>query len=416
MIGSGIFLVPATLGAIGSISLIGWLLATVGAFATAAVFADLGRISRSLEGMVGFAKDGLGGFAGFAVGLSYWMSYWVAAVAIAVAAAGYLAVLFPVLAGPAPLAVAAAGVIWLFTLANLTGANMVARLSAVSLAAGLAPVLGVAALGWFWFDPGVFAASWNVSGRSAFGAVQASMIPAFWAFTGLESAAVAAAVVRDPRRNVPIATYAGVALAAAIYIGASAAIMGLAPARQLAASTAPFALVIAHELGPGVGAAVALCALLKTCGTLGNVILITAETGRAGADVYLFPGRFAPDRPRSRSAILLIMAVVMSAAALASVSPTLGRQYGLLINVSTLWIIIPYLACCLALWRMAGALTRRAARIAARAGALAAFVFNLALMATADPISLWLTGLLVVATVGLWLAIVRARGARRRSA
>jgi len=403
MIGSGVFLLPATLGAVGSISIVGWVLSTLAAFVTTAVFANLGRISASLDGLVGYAGEGLGRFFGFSTAVIYWMAAWVGVVAMGVAAAGYFVVFAPGLAHPVPLALLAVAAIWLFTLVNLIGAQAVTRFSSVSLIAGLAPILGVAVLGWIWFDPKVFATSWNVSGHSAFDAVKVSMISTFWAYTGFESAAVASAVVRDPQRNVPISTYAGVGLAAVVYIAASIVVMGLAPARELAASTAPFALAVAKAVGPVAASIVAACALIKTCGTLNGWILVVAETARAGANQHLFPGRFAADadgRPPAR--IMIGMAVVMSAAALASISPTLGQQFQILINVSTVWAIVPYMICCAALWRLAGALPS-AARMSARLVSAAALVFNLWLMATGDAMTLGLTLALVVLTLGLWL-------------
>ena len=40
MIGSGVFLLPAALGAYGGVSLVGWLLTSVGAMALALTFAE----------------------------------------------------------------------------------------------------------------------------------------------------------------------------------------------------------------------------------------------------------------------------------------------------------------------------------------------------------------------------------------
>ena len=44
MIGSGVYLLPATLAPIGSSTLIGWIVATIGALLLAGVFAGLGRL------------------------------------------------------------------------------------------------------------------------------------------------------------------------------------------------------------------------------------------------------------------------------------------------------------------------------------------------------------------------------------
>jgi arginine:agmatine antiporter len=325
-------------------------------------------------------------------------------------------VFVPALAKPLPLALTAIGAIWLFTLVNLVGARSTARFSGFALVAGLLPILAVGVFGWFWFDPKVFAASWNVSGHTGAGAVRASMISVFWAYTGFESAAVATAVVRDPQRNVPISTFAGTALAALVYIAASAAMMGLLPARELAASTAPFAEAVGRMLGPTAAVVVATCALIKTCGTLGGWVLVVAEAARAGADVHLFPGRLAPSPtgavPRR---IMLAMALVMSAAVLASVSPTIGKQFAVLINVSTVWTIIPYAICCLALWRLSAGIESRALKAAMRGSAAVAFGFNVWLVTTGDLATLWFTLALAAVTLALWL-VVRGRASAARSA
>ena len=404
IIGSGVFLLPATLAAVGSISVIGWVIATAGAFATTAVFATLGAISGSRDGLVGYAAEGTGRFSGFGVALFYWMGAWVGTVAMAVATAGYFAVFVPALARPLPLALTAVAAIWLFTLVNLVGPRAATRFSGVSLVAGLLPIVFVALAGWAWFDPKVFSASWNVSGHSGVDAVRMSMISVFWAYTGFESAAVAAAVVKDPRRDVAIATYGGTAMAAVVYIAASAALMGMAPARELAVSTAPFAFAVGKVLGPAAAMAVAVCALAKTCGTLCGWILVVAQSARAGANSYLFPGRFTGDGG-APVRIMLGMAVVMSAAVLISVSPTAGKQFAVLINVSTVWTVIPYAVCSVALWRLARG------SVAARVAAALALAFNIWLLTTSDPPTVWLTLGLAVVTAAVWLMVRRRREA-----
>ncbi|HWA60558.1 MAG TPA: amino acid permease [Caulobacteraceae bacterium] len=399
IVGSGVFLLPATLAAVGSISLVGWVIATLGAFATTAVFARLGAISGSPEGLVAYVGEGLGRFAGFATAVTYWMGAWVGAVAIATAVAGYFAVFVPALGSPLPLALTAVGAIWLFTLLNLVGPRAASRFSSLSLVAGIIPLVFIGVAGWAWFDPKVFAGSWNVSGTSGPAAVRTAMISVFWAYTGFESAAVVSAVVKDPRRDVAIATYAGTALAAVIYIAASAVVMGLAPARELAASTAPFALVAGRMLGPGAAFAVAAFALAKTAGTLCGWVLVSAQSARAGANSHLVPGRFAGERPPRR--ILVGIAVAMSVVALASVSPTLGGQFRSIINVSTVWCVIPYALCCVALWRLAkGGWGERAL-------AAVAFAFNVWLLSTSDRPTVLFSLALAAAIVVLWFAAAR---------
>ena len=50
MVGSGIFLLPATLALYGSISLVGWVFASVGAILLAIVFGSLGKVAPNITG------------------------------------------------------------------------------------------------------------------------------------------------------------------------------------------------------------------------------------------------------------------------------------------------------------------------------------------------------------------------------
>ena len=67
---------------------------------------------------------------------------------------------------------------------------------------------------------------WNVSGLGTFGAIQSTLNVTLWSFIGVESASVAAGVVKNPKRNVPIATIGGVLIAAVCYVLSTTAIMG----------------------------------------------------------------------------------------------------------------------------------------------------------------------------------------------
>src|SRR3990167_5388474 len=214
MIGSGVFLLPATLAAIGSSTLIGWVIASAGAMLLAGCFALLATLKPTPDGFVEYPARGLHPFFGFANWFLYWLSCWVGSPAIALAVTGYLTFFLPVLSDPVISVWTTIGVIWLMTLANLIGARTVARLGGLTLVIGLAPIAVATVLGLLAFDPQTFAAGWNVTGKPLTQAVGGSLAPIFWAFLGLESAPVAAAVVRDPRRNVARAALGGVGLAA----------------------------------------------------------------------------------------------------------------------------------------------------------------------------------------------------------
>jgi arginine:agmatine antiporter len=173
---------------------------------------------------------------------------------------------------------------------------------------------------------------------------------------------------------VPIATLGGVALTAAIYIAAAAAMFGLLSAAELAASSAPYADAAARWIGPAAAALVAACAVLKASGTLAGWILCTSEASRSAADTGVFPRllKEPPDGAPRRN--LLLTAALMSAALLLSVSPAVGEQFRLLISLATLVFMVLYLLCAVALWRESRDWGVRAATALAGAFCVWAFV------------------------------------------
>lgn len=378
MIGSGLFLLPASLASIGSSSLVGWVVAAIAALLIAGVFAILGTIRPSDDGLVRYPADALHPSLGFVCWAAYWISAWVGNVAIAIAAVGYLEVFLPQIIGPIPTLIATLSVIWALVIANLVGARLVVRISASTLFIGLIPIVAAIVLGLSHFDPKVFMASWNVSGQPLNRAIPGSLVLIFWAFMGLESATVAAAAVDNPRRNVPIAAIGGVSLAALVYILATAAVMGVIPAAQLAKSSAPFAEVVARVAGSAAGAIIAGCALFKTLGTLGGWVLVTAEAGRAGAASGYLP-RFVSEVDPARKPVrdILLTAVLMSVTAFVTLSPTLIRQFNVLINLAVLLVLTVYILCAMSLVRYAGAIQSPLLRGLARIIAMAAGGFCL---------------------------------------
>jgi arginine:agmatine antiporter len=201
-----------------------------------------------------------------------------------------------------------------------------------------------------------------------------------------------------------------VLLAAVIYIACSVAVMGLLPAHELAVSTAPFADAIRRVAGPVAAGLVAFCAFSKASGTLGGWILLTAETGRAGVAAGFLP-RFASSSTTGGRANrdVLVAAILMTFATVASASPTLGGQFAVLINVSVILSMILYLLCSVSLLRLARELTDRRFRLGAQAAALLGAGFCVWVMATADATLRVPTLIAVLASLILYTLTVFAR-------
>lgn len=414
MIGSGVFLLPATLAAIGSSTIIGWVIASAGAMLLAGVFALLAILKPTPDGLVDYPAQALHPFFGFANWLLYWLANWVGVPAVALAITGYLSFFIPALKEPLAGVWATIGFIWLMALANVIGARTVARLGGMTLLIGLAPIVVATVLGLLAFDADTFAAGWNVTGRPLPQIVGASLAPIFWAFLGLESASMAAAVVRDPERNIPRAALGGVALAAVVYMAASVALMGAIPAATLAQSAAPFADAIATLAGPTAAAIIAVCAMLKAAGTLGGWILVTAEAARSGAAAGFLPRVLSsPDAARAPVRDLILTAVLMSVVVASSMAPTLGKQFAVLINIGVNLTMAMYALCALALIRFAGQIADPGKRLAARVMAIGGAAFSVWVVAASDPTMLAPSLWAFAATVPLYGLVLLARRVKR---
>ena len=414
MIGSGVFLLPATLAAIGSSTIIGWVIASAGAMLLAGVFALLAILKPTPDGLVDYPAQALHPFFGFANWLLYWLANWVGVPAVALAITGYLSFFIPALKEPLAGVWATIGFIWLMALANVIGARTVARLGGMTLLIGLAPIVVATVLGLLAFDADTFAAGWNVTGRPLPQIVGASLAPIFWAFLGLESASMAAAVVRDPERNIPRAALGGVALAAVVYMAASVALMGAIPAATLAQSAAPFADAIATLAGPTAAAIIAVCAMLKAAGTLGGWILVTAEAARSGAAAGFLPRVLSsPDAARAPVRDLIRTAVLMSVVVASSMAPTLGKQFAVLINIGVNLTMAMYALCALALIRFAGQIADPGKRLAARVMAIGGAAFSVWVVAASDPTMLAPSLWAFAATVPLYGLVLLARRVKR---
>jgi arginine:agmatine antiporter len=343
MIGTGIFLLPVNLASVGGIAVFGWIIATAGAAALGLVFAKLGELEPKEGGPYAYARDFLGPYVGFQTNYVYWFGNWIGNIAIAVAAVGYLAELIPGIGSPPASVFVTAGVIWLFTFVNIRGPRVVGFLETWTMSLALIPILGISFLGWFWFNPATFTESWNVSGGTDSHAIMRAASIALWAYMGVESASVSAGVIENPKRNIPLATMIGLALAAVVYMLSSTVIMGIIPNAELRTSHAPFAEAARLAVGNVGAIVIAVCAVLKSFGSLGGWMLLVGQSAKAAADDGMF-------RPYSVSIVTgptrpgtVIVGVLMTAVLFATMSPTIAGQFSRIIDLAVILVVVPYI-------------------------------------------------------------------------
>ncbi|MCF0144978.1 MAG: arginine/agmatine antiporter, partial [Eubacterium sp.] len=348
MMGSGVFMLPANLAGIGGVAIIGWLVTCVGAIALALTFAKLASIDPAAGGPYAYTKKAFGRYMGYQTNLIYWLANVIGNVGLSVAGLGYLTKFIPALKNPIVFAVAQVLIIWIFSIINMIGPRLTSRVQSVTTIIALVPIIGVAILGWFWFNPGTYMDAWNVTGQSTFSAIGMTLNFTLWAFIGVESASVSAGVVENPKKNVPIATIGGVILAAVCYVLASTVIMGMIPNKELVSSSAPFADAARIALGPIAGEGVALCAALGCLGSLAGWTLLVGQSAKAAADDGLFPKIFGKlNKNNVPAAGLAIVAVLMSIVVAVTASSSASKQFGKLSSIAVILTLLPYIYSCM---------------------------------------------------------------------
>jgi APA family basic amino acid/polyamine antiporter len=344
MIGSGVFLLPASLGAFGGISLFGWLVTGAGAMVLAATFAHLARLFPQPGGPYAYTRAGFGDLAAFLVAWGYWISICAGNAAIAVAMVGYLSYFFPALVANAPLAAfAAVGAIWVLTWINSRGVRPAGRLQLVTTVLKITPLLAVGTFGFFFFRLENFS-PFNASGMPTGSAVLATATLTLWAFLGLESATIPAGDVIDPSRTIPRATLLGTALAGIVYVLSTVGVMGVLPPSTLAASSAPFADAAFTMWGPWAGGVVAAGAAISCFGALNGWILLQGQIPLAAAIDGLFPRVFGRvSDTGAPTAALVISSVLVTIIVGTNYTKGLVGAFTFIILLSTLSVLLPYI-------------------------------------------------------------------------
>ncbi|MEU3822686.1 MULTISPECIES: amino acid permease [unclassified Streptomyces] len=343
IIGGGIFLLPASVAPYGTISLVAFAVLTVGAIALALVFGRLADRHPRTGGPYVYAREAFGDFAGFLSAWSYWITAWVSNAALAVAAVGYLDVLLPLHGSVAATIAAALAVQWLPALANLAGTRYVGAVQLIATVLKFVPLLLVAVGGLFFFDADNLG-PFHGGDTGALGAVSASAAILLFSYLGVESAAVSAGEVRDPRRNVGRATVLGTLGAAVIYLLGTVAVFGTVAHDRLVESSAPFSdAVDAMFGGTWGGTAIACMAVVSMIGALNGWTLLSAQTPYAAARDGLFPRVFA--RRRRGVPTVGVLVTVVLASLLTVYNYTVGSEgvFETLVLVTTFTATVPYL-------------------------------------------------------------------------
>lgn len=351
MIGSGVFMLPASLAPYGWNAVFGWGITIAGGLCLAVVFAGLARAFPKAGGPYAYTQEAFGPLVGFMVAWSYWISLWVGNAAIATGAVSYLSVIFPAIAKvPGMHMLVTLGAVWTMVGINIAGARLAGGVQVVTTVLKLLPLAAVAGLA-FWIigrDHGASLTPFRPADIHP-GGITAAATLTLWALLGLESATVPAGKVVDPARTIPRATLTGTVFTGLIYLLVCSAVVLLTPVDALKVSNAPLSDFVSLHWGPTAGRLLALFAAISAFGALNGWVLLQGEMPYAMAKGGVFPPflakeskRGAPVRAHLMSAGFLTVLVLMNYA------KSMADVFTFIALLATTASLFTYLACALA--------------------------------------------------------------------
>ncbi|MFI7110561.1 amino acid permease [Nonomuraea sp. NPDC050227] len=346
VVGTGIFLLPASLAAFGTVSLVSMVLVTAGAIAMAIVFGRLGGRIPAAGGPYAYAREAFGEFAGFWIAWSFWLTAWIGNAAIAVAWVGYVQYLAHGLFGLnwgstfGAILIGLTG-LWIPAVVNLAGVRNAAAFQVVTTVLKFTPLLFVAIVGLFFVHQDNYPA-FNASGGGWVSAVSLAGAVTLFIYSGVESAAIAADRVKDPVRTIGRASVIGVLACAVMYILSTVAVMGTVPQEELVGSTAPFAAALDHMFGgTGGGLLMAACAVVSGIGALNGWTLLVAEMPLAAAKDGLFPPAFSVVSRRGAPLTGILAGTVLTSLMLL-VGYASANAFDTIVLLASFTTVIPY--------------------------------------------------------------------------
>jgi basic amino acid/polyamine antiporter, APA family len=399
MIGSGVFLLPASLAPYRGTSLVGWTISTIGSVLLAVVFARLAREHPAAGGPYAYTQRAFGDLAGFLVAWGYWISCWCTNAALSVA-----------FRSPMAAALVAVAALWTLTLVNIVGVRAAGRVQTTTTVLKVLPLAVVGVGGLAWFEPARFAVTSPdvVSfGRDSLAVVTLTL----WAFLGLECATIPASSVHDPARTIPRATIVGTLVAAGIYIVSTVGVMSVVPPEVMATTTAPFAEAARVMGGQWLAALVAAGAALSCFGALNGWILIAGQMPLAIADDGLFPKVFAYRGAANTPVRGILLSATLSTLLIAmNYTQSLVALFTRIILLATLSTLVPYVFCSLASFLRAngqGHAERVPSGVAGGVVGGAAFVYAMVAVAGAGPEIVYLGFLLLLGGLPVFVWVKR---------
>jgi len=345
-VGAAIFVVAAHMASsLGAAAPLAYLVCAVATALVALCIAEAGSRVPQSGGPYAYVGTALGPYAGFLCGVLLWLGITLAMGAVSTVFADAVGGLLPGLGGPLPRAVLLIVVIAGLAVVNIRGAALGSHVSGIATIAKIVPLIAFVALGL----PHVRAENLALRSFPSLARLGESGLLLMFAFFGMESALQVSGEVRDAARAVPRAIALGVTGVGVLYIAVQLVAQGILGNALAAPETAkaPLAAAAVQFAGPTGSTLILIAMIVSTFGFLTATMLATPRTLFAFAvDGYLPQplARVHGTHHTPHVAIAIQGAIVCAIA--------ITGTYVKLAIVADVAVLLVYLACCLAAWRL----------------------------------------------------------------
>ena len=342
--GSGVIALPQQLAFTGSITLVSFILVTIGSLCLTMVYVRAGE--RFEDPSPTALASTISPIIGAKCGFFYVYGNLISNVSILIAGLGYLAFFLPVLNDPFALGIAVIALIWLFVFLSLRGVGIISQVVSLTVTMLLVSVVLTSLFGWTDFSSSQFMQNWIVSGQSAGSAITAGFAILLFSYVGVESVATNAEQIENPTRVVPAATIIGFLIVAVFYILSTTVIEGMFPAKTIQDAPASFALSMETIFGsPTIGQITSLVMSIACIASFMVWGLNSVSAAKTSADKGFLPKVYCyTNRYGIASKGLVVNGIIMTVVELVLMllGSDIAEAFNLSVTISVLLLLFPY--------------------------------------------------------------------------
>ena len=347
-IGSGVFMLPASLAPYGKYRILGWRVSGLGAICLALVFAGLCQRLPRTGGPHAYVKEMFGLTPGFFTGWTYWVISWVSTTAVIIASISYLS---PFLGAQPPWVYLVLEILLLLsiTVLNLKGIHAAGDVEFILSVLKVIPLFLLPLVAMWYFKSDNFTLLPEIQALPLSSKLSQVVLLTLWGFIGLETATTPAGSIDNPGKTIPRAIVVGTLCTALLYLMSNIGIMGLVPGEILAHAKAPYVVATHYLFGGNWHYLIAIIASIVCVGTLNAWMLASGQIVLGLAEDQLMPASFAKKNAANAPALgLVVSSIGILPMLFLTMNVNIAQQITAIIDFSVVAFLFVYLMCVLA--------------------------------------------------------------------